>query len=142
MHFGYWRKISNSYKTIQKTCIVVGNVDNNLQKINLKFRGLKEGAEGGNLKVFVENLFMRFLSSDSNVKVKLRFAYRVRSFGRAKGTHRVRDVLMGILDWPMKSMVLDALWDSPKIMAGIYFLFRSLPAHPKKRREWKFIPNH
>lgn len=53
---------------------VVGNVDNNLRKNNLRLKRLKEGME----------------------------------------VDKPPDVLIGFLDWSMKSRVLDALWDKPK----------------------------
>lgn len=41
-------------------------------------RGLREGVEGGNLKVFLANVFMASIGSGSNTEVKLKFAHRFR----------------------------------------------------------------
>lgn len=63
---------------------------NILWQKNLHLRGLKEGAEGDNLKTFQENLFMACIGSESNVEVKLTAAYRIINFGRPQGKGKER----------------------------------------------------
>lgn len=97
---------------------VVENSENSLWKNNLRVRGLKEGAEGGDLKKFLENLFMACIGSSSNVEVKLKFVYRLRNLGRGKGRDKDREVLnlIGFEDRFIKTIVVDVLWDQPKIV--------------------------
>lgn len=76
---------------------------------------MKEGAEGRDLKGFLEKLFRTYVGFGLEAEVKLKFAYRVRGSGRTKGKGRDREVLIGFEDWSVKSMVLDALWEQCKI---------------------------
>lgn len=63
---------------------VTEDVDNNLWKNNPKLKGLKEGAEYGNLKEYMENLFIVCLVSESNAEVKLKFTYQLGNYGRGR----------------------------------------------------------
>lgn len=51
---------------------VIENVDN-VRKNNLRFKGLKEGVEGGNLKERLETFLTGYLRSDSEAEIKLNF---------------------------------------------------------------------
>lgn len=105
---------------------IAENADNSLWRDNRHLRGLKEGAEGDNLKVFLENLFMTSIGSDSNVEVKLKSAYRIANYGQLRGKARDRDILMTFQEGSLKALALNALWEQPKlIVAGQELTFLS-----------------
>lgn len=105
---------------------IAENADNSLWRDNRRLRGLKEGAEGDNLKVFLENLFMTSIGSDSNVEVKLKSAYRIANYGQLRGKARDRDILMTFQEGSLKALALNALWEQPKlIVAGQELTFLS-----------------
>lgn len=95
---------------------VLENVDNSLQRNNLRLRGLKEGSEGDNLKEFLENLLAVCLGLDSDTEVKLKIACCVRGSWRMKGRGKDREVLIGFEDETVKARILDALWNQPKMV--------------------------
>lgn len=73
--------------------------------------------EGDNLKTFLEILFIAPLGSESNEEVKFTAAYRVTGSRRSKTKGREREVLMTFQEGSVKSMVMTALWDQPKLVA-------------------------
>lgn len=98
------------FDSLQK---VVENLDN-LRRNNLKTERSKRGSGARKLERFLERFFTECLDSESNIEIKLKFAYRLRSFGKQR--NNVMDVLVGFYDRPMKSLILDALWNKPKIL--------------------------
>lgn len=96
--------------------IIVENLDYSSRRNNLQFKGLKKGAERENLVHFLENLFVACLGSDSTVEVKLKSARRLHNMRKWKKRVKDREILIASEDFSVKTAILDALWDKPKIV--------------------------
>lgn len=83
---------------------------------------------------------MGCLGSGTNTEVKLKFAYRIRKTVNTRGRNQDRDILIGFSNWTDKSLVLDGLWDAPKlIVEGQELSFYSDLCPLTLKREEKFF---
>lgn len=86
----------------------VDEIDNNLRKNNLCLRGVKEGAEGKDLKQFIE-VFTACLGSDTEIIVQVLSAFRA---GNIRGSGiRPRDTVVNLPNWQLKSKILEDIWE-------------------------------
>lgn len=78
-------------------------------------RGHKEQTEGGDLCVYLKNLFASWLGSDSTSGVNLANEYRI---GPLKRYHQrnPRDILMKFPDWHTKTSVVDAFQENQNFL--------------------------
>lgn len=95
---------------------IVEEVDNNLRRSNLRLRSLKEGIEGDSLKTYLETLLTGCLGSDTDGVVQLDFVFRIRSLSRKDRRSKDRGILMRFTERKIKTLILDHLWDSPRIV--------------------------
>lgn len=82
----------------------------------MRLKGLKEGMEDLDLKVYLETLLTGCLASDTKVEISLIVANRVGIQGRGQNKNRDRDIILGFPNGAMKVLVLDSLWGRSKIV--------------------------
>lgn len=82
------------------------------------------------------------MGSDSNEVVQLDFAHRPGHPDGRKIKSRDKDVLLRFLDWNIKALILEQLWDTPKIIVeGQELTFYSdlYPITIQRRKKWRFL---
>lgn len=108
------RQLMIQTQELQRTLEVV---DNKARINNLRLKGLKEGIEESDLKAYLETLLTCCLPSETGGWViGLSFANRVGIQDKGQNKNRDRDVILGFQHGEMKRLVLEHLWDGPKII--------------------------
>lgn len=94
------------------------------------------------MKTYLETLLTGCLGSDTDLVVQLEFAYRIGSLTGKNRRGKDRDILMMFSERTIKTLILDHLWDSPKILLeGQESTFYSdlCPITIQRRKEWRFF---
>lgn len=112
--------ISEGHKQLEndsrKLASIIEQMDNNLWKNNQRLRGLKEELEEQDLKTYLEKLLTTCMGSDTEEEKQLALAYRLGAIGRGRNRNRNRDIILGLSHGALKALVVDSLWDRPRIV--------------------------
>lgn len=96
------------------------------------------------MKTYLEKLLTTCLGQDTEDQIKLSFAHRLGPLGKGKNRSRdrERDIIIGFPQVAVKTLVLNSLWDKPKITIEdqqLTFYSDLSPLTLHKKREWNFL---
>lgn len=89
----------------------------------------------------MEKLLFTYLGLEKEGGIQLSFAHRLGSMGKVIIGGKERDILLGFPNGALKALVLNTLWEKPKIMIeGQQLTFYSdLCPIMLQRKEWSFL---